>query len=715
MRYKRTVEIAVFVAIILAAFVPAMLEADPKKTALPLEKLISSDTLFYVSIRDVNALKKELNRCALGRLWKDKSIRKALAPVFEAAGMIFGQMDTALDEADLAVTVKEFAGAAGGQVSFAITEFTAPDKPVFVALADISVGFKQIQSAIRTSLDNLKKNAGKDGITVAESKLKEQPYFKVTGKDGKSQLHIGFHAGCCFVSNQKKAFQDLMSAAGAGGRGNPLVANPAFNAVRNEVLPGGSEIFLLYCDMEKIGALIKTAPGTDEFKAGASAAVSMLGDVKAVGWGTFSRSSLINERFFLLGKPEPPDRKDAGAAGPETHVTFEWANLVPDSAVLYCTTSADPGMVLEKFLEIANRIEPQTGAIMDELCNKATEAAGFDPVKDLVGSLKGEASIFLVPPEQGPIPNFGIVTGIADMDKFWNCFGKLLDYSEKNPVNNRPMIEKHKQGEKGTIYALSSEIETGLPFTPAWAVIGNSLLVTSTPQLIREIAAKPVEETLAGSRFFPSVKAQCLENSSIAVYANLGAITGIIYSSAIPLFRDQLPPGFKLSFLPAPEDVSVYFLSATFSLAERGSGRLAQISSNTCPLAAFLPLLATVMAPVEISIQRAYNETVAINSLRSIYVGQEINKNTKDKYCGSIAELINAGLVEEQLRNGVLAGYSFRMKIGSKDESFELYATPLKSGVSGDHYFYINSESGIIRADFSPDVGPDSPPFYEDE
>lgn len=108
-------------------------------------------------------------------------------------------------------------------------------------------------------------------------------------------------------------------------------------------------------------------------------------------------------------------------------------------------------------------------------------------------------------------------------------------------------------------------------------------------------------------------------------------------------------------------------------------------------------IVAAIAVPNLVAARRAANEASAINSMRELAEAERLYQSTTGNgQCGTMANLLEEKLVDEELAGGFKNGYYFKLLTTS--EAFEVEASPMKYPANGTRSFYFSSEEGIIRA-----------------
>lgn len=115
-----------------------------------------------------------------------------------------------------------------------------------------------------------------------------------------------------------------------------------------------------------------------------------------------------------------------------------------------------------------------------------------------------------------------------------------------------------------------------------------------------------------------------------------------------------------------------------------------------------IAILAAISIPVVIEARKSANEGTVVGCLRTLASAQTLFRETDQDqngvfdYASTMADLSNAGLIDNLLGAGVKSGYAFEV-IMADQFSWEMTANPVVPGRTGDRHFFVD-DSGVIRA-----------------
>jgi len=108
---------------------------------------------------------------------------------------------------------------------------------------------------------------------------------------------------------------------------------------------------------------------------------------------------------------------------------------------------------------------------------------------------------------------------------------------------------------------------------------------------------------------------------------------------------------------------------------------------------AVIGLISAISIPALAKARASANEASAIANLNGILKAQISYQSSGAGGCGSLADLIDKGILPDALEDGELSGYSFSLT--GNGPICEIVATPIEPGISGSQSFVADTKSGI--------------------
>lgn len=109
---------------------------------------------------------------------------------------------------------------------------------------------------------------------------------------------------------------------------------------------------------------------------------------------------------------------------------------------------------------------------------------------------------------------------------------------------------------------------------------------------------------------------------------------------------------------------------------------------------AILPILIALLLPAVQEKRESQNARLASGALEDVTAAQREFRADNDRWAGSLAELGDAGLIDDQLATGTKDGYTFTL--AETPDGWEASASPVAPGKTGDAA-YVADQAGIIK------------------
>jgi len=109
---------------------------------------------------------------------------------------------------------------------------------------------------------------------------------------------------------------------------------------------------------------------------------------------------------------------------------------------------------------------------------------------------------------------------------------------------------------------------------------------------------------------------------------------------------------------------------------------------------AIILIIATIAIPSLLRSRQAANESAAVGNLRNLNTAQVSYSSTNGTY-GSMADLINAGLVDDRYDNPNFNGFVHTVVLSGANRNYTAYATGVSSNTS--RFDYYSTPDFVIR------------------
>ncbi len=492
------------------SFLQPVAAQEETKTKRPaIEDLLPETTVVFVEITDIRELVVKLKEANVGRLLQEESIAPLVTDLYQQATDAFDGLtrDNGID-----LTASEIFSLPGGEINIAVI---APKRktPVFLFTFEINQDNENLNKLLTMARD-----AAEDNGAEMETATVEDVEFETIVSDGNRVTYFQ-KDGVVVASNSEKeltAYLDRWLGKEVE-KVRPLSKNRKFVTIMNRCR-GTKE---LPPDLRFYVDPIELARSGFRGNMGAQAAMNFLPVLGLDGLLAVGGSSIMFEGEFesvfhghmLLANP----RKglfEMIALKPSTYEPPSW---VPDRSILYVSTSWDVPKMLSEIEKMVDTFQGE-GNFQEEVLNKIDEEMGEGFFDNLLGSVTGRftfvqwsekdsmainAEIPVLAIELSEDHKFidildSILDKIADEGdgadvltekeyhgvKYWTVAEEQIQEQQDRTKErlNRRLNERLNEGDEDG--DLSIELRAD---QPAFAVIGNSLIICSSPAFI-EIA-----------------------------------------------------------------------------------------------------------------------------------------------------------------------------------------------------------------------------------
>ncbi len=612
---------------------PLALSARAEPTpALRLETLVPKTTLAFAALEDVGAWTARWKETAIGRLAADPEMRAFFQPIEEdlrammkAPPKAKGEKEDGKEEENpfergfhvppLLLEAFEQLNGLSGQVGVALASWPKEGTPAVDAcldfgthLSDFVTFLKRVEAELGKSGD--KDGAGKDdggaGMDKGPGAERRRPFsseerggrtwWTLAGPDEKTTVQATTVGTAVFVSTDP-AWLAAVVASNAAPLKDSLAESDAF--VRVLARAGGPDVALFA--FANAPEILERVPMKDKARSVANALG--LDTVRGAGYGcAFKGDGFLDT--LVVDAP----KADHGLTTlfETTPVTHRALGAAPSTALLYAESGVRFSSLLPKVRDVVSRVAPEDLKKFDDGIQKANETLGLDLQKDLLAGLADETAVWIGLPETGGLyPEVAFSIAVKDPAAFETTLGKAVDgiaarLAKDGEVVAAPRVLEY-HGKRLHVLDLSSAKHDVVPFTPTWAMLDGRLVLTLVPHAMKEIVLRleAKEAGLAGEEDVRSLLRVAPEGHGAFEYADLQAVAGFLYDTAVPLAQTAAKPNLipiplhlDWAQLPATRTVRPYLRSLALFLTSDDEGLRISVHS---PLPA-LPLLATAAA-----------------------------------------------------------------------------------------------------------------------
>ncbi len=288
--------------------------------------------------------------------------------------------------------------------------------------------------------------------------------------------------------------------------------------------------------------------------------------------------------------------------------------------------------VFDVWMETVTRLAPDQAEQMSTNLTQLEDQLGFEIRDDVLSSL-GDAWRIFVRPSGGLVNGWTLAIEVRNRNRLEQVQTTLLEMAQAALAaapEGGPTLQTSGQG----AYTIRTLVLPGVPFTPSWCLTDDELLVTMTPDVMRQLL------TAGGLRTFADqadVQRMVTRDSRTLGLAFIN--TGAVVKQLLPMARMGLQalaaqpgaPPLDTSNLP-PADAIVQHLQPTRMTLRRTEDGIEMVSHQTLPGGnggAITGLAVGLTLPAVASGRAAAQRMQGVNNLKQIVLGMH---NYHDAY-----------------------------------------------------------------------------------
>ena len=280
------------------------------------------------------------------------------------------------------------------------------------------------------------------------------------------------------------------------------------------------------------------------------------------------------------------------------------ANLVPAETAFYAATRFDPLGYFDVMVEIFDRMEPGLRQEVEQGLIEVDQHLGMSVREDLLASLGSEFAVFASFPDQGWIPDLGLLIQVKNRDKVSRFIEQLHAVSGVE----QPIRSIEYQGHR-IFYLTLHDRSHPAPMLregslrPSWVFTGDYLLFTLWPNSAKELLAgmSRQEPALVANADFGRLAAGMTRPDGGAhyngiVYLDIQRLVGFLLDNGTPILQTMMPDIAGVPLQPAAFPTSAPIKQHLFGLLltsrRTPDGLYAEMYSPTGGLLLTAPLFA---------------------------------------------------------------------------------------------------------------------------
>lgn len=510
--------------------------AEPRAT-WNLAARVPASCLAFVGIEDVDQLEARSKQTAFGRLIDDPAMQPFMAPLIKA-----GKEFTTLP-AEVPQVVRDLlklTQSLRGQAALAFVGMDMDNgEPSIVASIDFGGRTTEFATLLQRAIAEL----GEGKIQVAVSTKDGRPWWTITIKHGPAL--VATLVDTTFVVATGAPL--LSSVIGAPATAGTLATSPGYQGVLQKIGRDGL-VLLAYANTEAMLASFgRQWQGPERRMADAFG----LDTLKAVAYGMsyagdgFRDTLLIHAPgadhglipMFQLAPMDPP----------------KLLGMVPGNALAYAEANVGLDNMLGAFRKIAGMVDDEAAAEMDKGLAELGAQLGVNVEKDVLGGLAGTIGWYASLPQGGGLyPEVAAMATVKDPAAYEGVLQKLCEGLAGMANEQGHVIVGHRvmQYEGQNLHLVELQMARGddpIPFTPAWTLLGDKLVVTLVPYTLKEIVWRAKHGADAGPGLdqqedFKALLALKPASAGSVSYIDLQALLAVLYDTGVPLLQTLVKP-----------------------------------------------------------------------------------------------------------------------------------------------------------------------------
>ena len=302
--------------------------------------------------------------------------------------------------------------------------------------------------------------------------------------------------------------------------------------------------------------------------------------------------------------------------------------MIPRDAMIAGAVRIDLSETFENIVRLVEEFEPKAAERMERDLREAEDELGVNIEDDLLGSL-GDVWTAYVPTGDLMSSWHGsaIACKVKDADRLRTALKKIVEVVQTRLLEKRNNSVKIRETEfEGQTVYIANVTGAPFPFSPAWCVTDDWLVVGLTPQTVRGVMTRKAEDSLADVDEVRQMFARRDAPSSIT-YVDTPKLVRSLYPLAqmgLQVLSSQLArKGIEIdtSILPSADAIIRHLRPSVSTMTSTRDG-FACYSQHSLPggggAMVLAPLAVSVTLPAIIAARKAAQRNQGLNNLKQI-------------------------------------------------------------------------------------------------
>ena len=535
-------------------------------------QLLPADSLGLVRLRGVPGSVARLRKSAVGRVYLEREVQEAIAPLLGKARVEWDKVAAAIK-----LDLKDILDAVSGPVTLAVPRMRLlPGKPEpqpdLLLLVQLSKG-REAWDLLVQSLTTFLKNAH-PGFMTSEEVI--EGVATVVFPLGETELLLATVAGHAVVNSNRAAMTEFLAFQNKADR--HTLADTAMTMAFGKYLGAQPDLVAM------LNVELTLTPQAEKRTEKQNRDLRYLGldKVKGIGFSSTFTEEEVEDTLYLYS---PEGMGGIFRMVRSEPLELDAFRLVPQGAVALALARVDPLQMWSEFLSLLQENEPGKALDVAERLPMLEQKLGFRFEDELLPSLGQEMALYLTQPHGALIPDVVLVVPLADAAAFDRCLGQVR-------AALGPKWRFRQLDHEGRKLHYNSRKK----LCPCFAVTEDAVIFSLfMPSLKRALHSREEKKSLADLPQAVDELRLFGKGKSLLLRANTRRLFDVAYTTLYPFARttpeEELPVNWHA--LPRAGVLSRHMQATRYALSFPPDGLLLEGAS---PFGGALPIALTIVA-----------------------------------------------------------------------------------------------------------------------